>query len=183
MEQFVYRYPHPAVTADCVVFGLDGHNLKILLVERGTDPCKGMWAFPGGFMNIDETAEQCALRELKEETGLELRFIRQIGAFSEVHRDPRERVVTIAFYALTEVSAVCGNDDATQARWWDLDKTPPLAFDHDTILRQAVQFLRQDSLADANMSGGALLVADLQRLYDRYSAMPPSDSNTKQRFR
>ena len=69
---YTYKYPHPAVTADCVVFGFNGQDLKILLIERGNDPYKGCWAFPGGFMNIDETAEQCAKRELKEETGLDI---------------------------------------------------------------------------------------------------------------
>ena len=141
---YTYKYPHPAVTADCVVFGYDGGALKVLLIERGQDPCKGMWAFPGGFMEMDETAEECAVRELREETGLEVQHVRQVGAFSAVHRDPRERVITIAFYTLTRQSEVRGNDDAARARWWDLDEVPQLAFDHDLILRQALQRLRQD---------------------------------------
>mgnify|MGYP006329689427 CR=1 FL=1 len=87
---YTYKYPHPALTADCVVFGIDNHELFVLLVERGNEPFKGTWAFPGGFMNLDETAEECAIRELQEETGLQIDGLRQIGAFSAVHRDPRE---------------------------------------------------------------------------------------------
>ena len=98
MAKYEYEYPHPAVATDCVVFGFDGHKLKVLLIQRGLDPYKGMWAFPGGFMRMDETAEECASRELKEETGLILTSsIRQLGAFSGVHRAPRARTDPIAF--------------------------------------------------------------------------------------
>ena len=96
---YTYPYPHPAVTTDCVVFGFDGHQLNILLIERGGEPYKGRWAFPGGFMRIDETAEQGAMRELSEETGMKLKYLKQFNTFTDVHRDPRERVITIAFYA------------------------------------------------------------------------------------
>ncbi|MBQ9473948.1 MAG: NUDIX hydrolase [Bacteroidales bacterium] len=144
MGKYTYKYPHPAVTTDCVVFGFDGQQLKVLLIERGGEPYKGMWAFPGGFMAIDESAEECALRELREETGLEITYIKQLGAFSAVNRDPRERVVTIAFYSLARQSEVRGGDDAASARWWAIDEVPQLAFDHDYILRQAMKRLRQD---------------------------------------
>lgn len=143
---YEYKYPHPAVTADSVVFGFDGRTVKVLLIERGQEPCKGMWAFPGGFLQMDETAEECAVRELREETGLELEphEVKQIGAFSAVHRDPRERVITIAYYALVRQSEVHGDDDAARAQWWALEEMPPLAFDHDLILREAIQRLQQD---------------------------------------
>ncbi|MBP3763273.1 MAG: NUDIX hydrolase [Bacteroidales bacterium] len=143
-RQYVYDYPHPAVTADCVVFCLDGGVLQVLLIQRAHEPCQGMWAFPGGFMDIDETAEACAVRELKEETGLEVSDIRQVGAYSAVDRDPRERVVTIAFYALVPPSAVAGGDDAVAARWFPVHDLPPLAFDHATILRHALAALHRD---------------------------------------
>ena len=117
MEELNYRYkyPHPSITTDCVMFGFDGVNLKVLLIERGLDPYKGHWAFPGGFMRIDETAEACARRELEEETGFKSGFMEQLQAFSDVNRDPRERVVTIAFYALVKIAEVKGGDDAVKA--------------------------------------------------------------------
>ena len=169
MAKYEYDYPHPAVATDCVVFGFDGRDLKVLLIERGLDPYKGMWAFPGGFMRIDETAEECAVRELKEETGLVLTNIRQLGAFSGVHRDPRERIVSIAFYALARQSEVKGGDDAAKAKWWSINDIPQLAFDHDYILRQAMSRIRQDIHFEP--VGFGLLeerftIADLQRLYE-----------------
>lgn len=141
--KYSYKYPHPSVTTDCVIFGFDGVKLKVLLVERGIAPYKGRWAFPGGFLNMDESAEEGALRELKEETGLEGAYIRQFYTFSAPQRDPRERVITIAYYALVRMQEVKGGDDASDARWFALDEVPPLAFDHDQILRKAEKTLRQ----------------------------------------
>lgn len=141
--KYSYKYPHPSVTTDCVIFGFDGVKLKVLLVERGMAPYKGRWAFPGGFLNMDESAEEGALRELKEETGLEGAYIRQFYTFSAPQRDPRERVITIAYYALVRMQEVKGGDDASDARWFALDEVPPLAFDHDQILRKAGKTLRQ----------------------------------------
>lgn len=144
-KTYTYRYPHPAVTTDCVVFGFDGQQYQVLLIERGGEPYKGCWAFPGGFMNIDETAEAGAARELKEETGLELDGLKQFGCFTAVDRDPRERVITIAFYAVTQKVEVKGGDDAARAQWFPLDQIPPLAFDHDLILAKAVEQWRKDT--------------------------------------
>ena len=138
-----YKYPHPSVTTDCVIFGFDGTRMKVLLVQRGIDPYKGRWAFPGGFLQMEESAEEGALRELREETGLSGAFIRQFHTFSAPDRDPRERVITIAFYALVRIEEVTGGDDAADARWFALDEVPQLAFDHDQILRTAEQALRQ----------------------------------------
>ena len=168
-EQYTYQYPHPAVATDCVVFGFDGRELKVLLIERGIDPFKGMWAFPGGFMRMDETAEECILRELKEETGLHLATIKQLGTFTGINRDPRERVISIAFYSLSPDTEVHGGDDATNARWWPIDDIPQLAFDHDYILRQAMKRIRQDIHFEP--VGFGLLreeftMAELQRLYE-----------------
>ena len=142
-NKYCYRYPHPAVTTDCVIFGFDGERLQVLLIERGIEPFKGRWAFPGGFIKMDETAEQGALRELKEETGMENAYIQQFHTFSNPNRDPRERVITIAYYALVKIQEVQGGDDAASARWFPLDEIPPLAFDHDYMLRMATQRLRQ----------------------------------------
>ena len=140
---YTYKYPHPSVTADCVIFGFDGVAIKILLIQRGIEPFKGKWAFPGGFMKIDETAEECAKRELEEETGLKNAAVEQFYTFSDVNRDPRERVITVAHYALVRLSEVKGGDDAASARWFAMDEVPSLAFDHDRILRMAVNRLKE----------------------------------------
>lgn len=135
-----YRYPHPAVTADCLVFASAGGEEALLLIERKNDPYRGFWAFPGGFMNIDETAEAAARRELEEETGLKIGNLRQVGAFSKVDRDPRERVVSIVYYTVLDMCLpVRGSDDACQARWFRLSDLPPLAFDHSEILQKTLQ--------------------------------------------
>lgn len=143
-KKYCYRYPHPAVTTDCVIFGFDGERLQVLLIERGIEPYKGRWAFPGGFINMEETAEHGALRELKEETGLDDAYIKQFHTFSDPNRDPRERVITIAYYALVKIQEVKGGDDAAQARWFQLEQVPTLAFDHDHMLRMATQRLREE---------------------------------------
>lgn len=140
---FSYKYPHPAVTADCVIFGFDGVSIKVLLIQRGIDPFKDKWAFPGGFMKIEETVEECAKRELEEETGLKDTSVEQFYTFSDVNRDPRERVITVAHYALVRLSEVKGGDDAATARWFAQDEIPSLAFDHDRILRMAINCLKE----------------------------------------
>jgi 8-oxo-dGTP diphosphatase len=126
-----------------VIFGFDGVSIKMLLIQRGIEPFKGKWAFPGGFMKIDETTEECAKRELEEETGLKNAAVEQFYTFSDVNRDPRERVITIAHYALVRLSEVKGGDDAASARWFAMDEVPSLAFDHDRILRMAVNRLKE----------------------------------------
>lgn len=140
---YTYPYPRPSVTTDCVIFGYDGKDLKVLLIERGIPPFKGMWAFPGGYLQMDETALEGAKRELMEETGLETAYIEQFHTFSAVERDPRGRVITIAHLALVRISDVKGGDDAARAQWFSLSDVPQLAFDHDMILREALKHLRE----------------------------------------
>ena len=135
---YTYKYPRPAVTADCVVMTLET-RARVLLIERGNEPYKGHWAIPGGFLNMDETTEQCAIRELEEETGLKVSELQQIGAYSKVDRDPRGRTVTIAYLVRVDKPvAVIGQDDAAQAEWWPLSALPQLAFDHEDIMRDAL---------------------------------------------
>ena len=138
---YTYDYPRPAVTADSVVFCNGSDGLSVLLIERVNDPFKGCWAFPGGFMDMEENAEDCAKRELKEETGMEVRSLEYLGTFSEVNRDPRGRTITIAYYAVVEKSDVIGADDASRAKWFPIDSIPSLAFDHEEILRVALKVL------------------------------------------
>ena len=138
---YTYKYPRPAVTADCVVITKEA-NPKVLLIQRGNEPFKGAWAFPGGFMNMDETTEQCAIRELEEETGLVVTDLRQIGAYSKVDRDPRGRTVTVAYLAIVDAPiAVTGQDDAAKAQWFPIDALPPLAFDHEDIMQDAFDYI------------------------------------------
>ena len=134
---FTYEYPRPAVTADCVVIAKENEP-QVLLIQRGNEPFKGCWAFPGGFMNMDETTEQCAIRELEEETGLKVTEIKQIGAYSKVDRDPRGRTITVAYLAIIDkVANVKGLDDAAKAQWFPLSDLPKLAFDHEEIMADA----------------------------------------------
>ena len=140
---YCYEYPHPAVTTDCIIFGIDNEGLKVLLIERGNDPYKGFWAFPGGFLNPDETVEQGALRELNEETGLEDAYIEEVGVFSDPGRDPRDRVITVAFYSIIKIRNVKAGDDAALAKWLPIKDLPKLAFDHDIILEAALKRFRE----------------------------------------
>jgi len=126
------------VTGDCIVITKEA-NAKVLLIQRGDEPYKGCWAFPGGFMNMDETTEQCAIRELEEETGLKVNEVHQIGAYSKVDRDPRGRTITVAYLAIIEKPvSVVGQDDAAKAEWWPISALPQLAFDHDEIMADAI---------------------------------------------
>ena len=135
---YTYKYPRPAVTADCVVFTKEA-DAKVLLIQRGDEPYKDCWAFPGGFMNMDETTEQCAIRELEEETGMKVTGLHQIGAYSKVDRDPRGRTVTVAYLVVIDKPLpVIGQDDAAQAKWWPLSSIPQLAFDHAEIMADAI---------------------------------------------
>ena len=135
-----YQYPRAALTVDCVVFGFDEGDLKVLLIERGLEPFKGRWALPGGFVRVHETLDAAARRELQEEAGLKNVFLEQLYTFGSVERDPRERVVSVAYYALVKLSehAAKAATDAANARWFPVSKVPKLVFDHADILQTAV---------------------------------------------
>jgi 8-oxo-dGTP diphosphatase len=143
-KKYCYKYPRPAVTADCIIFGFDAGELKVLLIERGIEPFKGMWAIPGGFLQLEESTDDCAKRELYEETGLQNVFMEQLYSFSDPARDPRGHVITIAYYALVKLSDynIKAGDDAKNAKWFGISKVPTLAFDHEQILRVALNRLR-----------------------------------------
>ena len=139
---YTYKYPRPAVTADCVVITKEPEP-RVLLIQRGNEPFKGQWAFPGGFMNMDETAEQCAVRELFEETALNAKDIIQSGAYSKIDRDPRGRTVSVAFLTIIDTAAaVEGQDDAAKAQWFPLNALPDLAFDHNDIITDAIKLYK-----------------------------------------
>ena len=139
-----YKFPRAALTVDVVVFALDEEDLKVMLVERDIPPFEGRWALPGGFVRIEETLEEAACRELQEETGLRDIFLEQLYTFGALNRDPRERVVSVAYYALVNLEGhdVHASTDTRNAAWFAIDDIPQLAFDHAAILTTAHQRLR-----------------------------------------
>ncbi|MBN2164017.1 MAG: NUDIX hydrolase [Pontiellaceae bacterium] len=141
---YTYEYARGALTVDCVVFGLDEDDLKVLLIQRDIAPYEGCWALPGGFVHVDESVDEAARRELREETGVDNVFLEQLYTFGAVERDPRERVVTIAYYALVNLGdhPVAADTDARNASWFPVYDVPDLAFDHDAILDMAYERLR-----------------------------------------
>lgn len=141
---FEYEYPRAALAVDCVVFGLDETDLKVLLIQRKIPPHQHAWALPGGFVRLDETVEAAARRELEEEAGVTDVFLEQLYTFSALGRDPRERVVTVAHYALAKLSdhRIRAATDAMGVGWFSLDDLPKLAFDHQEIVTTAHERLR-----------------------------------------
>jgi 8-oxo-dGTP diphosphatase len=138
-----YPYPHPAVTTDVVIFTIREQKLELLLIKRSGPPYKGKWALPGGFVNPDEDLERCALRELEEETGISGVYLEQLYTFGKPQRDPRERVISVAYYALAPSGTlqVRAASDAAKVAWFPFDELPQLAFDHQEIVSVAHQRL------------------------------------------
>lgn len=134
-----YKYPHPAVTTDVVIFTIREQRLELLLVRRAADPFKDCWALPGGFVEIDEDLEACAQRELEEETGISGVYLEQLYTFGTPKRDPRERVISVAYYALVSPDRVNirAASDASEVKWFVFDQLPALAFDHQSIVAMA----------------------------------------------
>ena len=139
-----YQYPRAALTVDIVVFALDQNELQVMLIQRDLEPFAGRWALPGGFVRVDETLDAAAARELQEETGLVDIFLEQLYTFGDVCRDPRERVVTVAYYALVNLTghAVQASTDARNAAWFPVGDLPKLAFDHQKLFDVALTRLR-----------------------------------------
>ncbi len=170
-KTYSYKYPRPALTTDCIIFGFDEVELKVLLIERGIEPFKGQWAFPGGFVQMDETTEEGAKRELFEETGLKNVFIEQLFTFSDVNRDPRGRVISVAYYSLVNLRnhvAVAG-DDAAKAKWFSVKDIPSLAFDHEKIFRMAMYRLKgkiRYQPIGFELLPEKFTLSDLQHLYE-----------------
>jgi 8-oxo-dGTP diphosphatase len=139
------RYERPSVTVDVVIFTLQNSELHVLLVQRKRWPFEGRWAIPGGFINMDETLEQAARRELEEETGVRDIYVEQLYTFGSPKRDPRTRVISVAYIALVsaDTQTLRVSDESTDVRWFPVSRLPgPLAFDHDTILATALDRLR-----------------------------------------
>ena len=168
---YTYDYPRPALTVDCVVFGMDEEDLKVLLIKRGLEPFQGKWALPGGFVRMEESLDEAARRELEEESGIRPSHLEQLYTFGEPGRDPRGRVVTVAYFALVKLSdhRVHASTDAREAAWFSVWDTPKLAFDHPDILSTAL--LRLKGKVRYQPIGFELLppkftLTQLQRLYE-----------------
>jgi len=185
---YTYDYPRPNLTVDCVVFGLDDqHQLKVMLIKRKLPPFQAQWALPGGFVRINESLEASARRELSEETGLSNVFLEQLYSFGECDRDPRERVVTIAYYALVNLReySIHAATDASDAAWFPVTATPPLAFDHNTILATALK--RLQGKVRYEPIGFELLppkftLTQLQRLYETVLGKPLDKRNFRKKI-
>ena len=167
---YTYDYPHPAITTDIVIFTIR-QQLELLLIRRVDDPHKNSWALPGGFVNIDEDLEHCALRELEEETGVTGVYLEQLYTFGAPGRDPRERIISVAYYALVppDLMHIRAASDAREVAWFEVKKLPPLAFDHKSIVEKAHQRLS----AKLNYSTIALqfmpkkfTLSELQKVYE-----------------
>ncbi|HOW31382.1 MAG TPA: NUDIX hydrolase [Bacteroidales bacterium] len=138
---FTYEYPRPAVTVDAAVFRSADNGFEVLLIRRGNEPFKGMWALPGGFVNMDETLEEAVARELKEETSLDNVELEQLHTFSAVNRDPRHRTISTVFYGIIDQESMeaRAGDDASETRWFSIGNLPSMAFDHDRVVDMAVK--------------------------------------------
>jgi 8-oxo-dGTP diphosphatase len=141
---FQYQYPHPAVTVDCIIFGFDGQTLKVMLIQRKSEPFSKMWALPGAFVNEDESLENCAERVLMKECNISGVYLEQLFTFGMPSRDPRERVISVAYMGLVKTAdfeLIAGNDEL-QIEWRDIKEVQDLAFDHSQILETAIQRIR-----------------------------------------
>jgi 8-oxo-dGTP diphosphatase len=165
-----YEFPRPALTADVVALRFDGASLSVLLIERAKEPFAGCWALPGGFVDMDETVERAAARELAEETGLDGVEVEQLYTFSAPDRDPRTRAVTVAHLALVSGDAVVSaGDDARKAAFVLVTEAKNLAFDHDRILEKALERLRTKARHEAlglELLPQRFTLSELQRLYE-----------------
>ncbi len=184
---FQYEFPRPALAVDCVIFGLDEGDLKVMLIRRDLPPFEGRWALPGGFVRMDETTDEAARRELREETGLDHVFLEQLYTFSDLKRDPRERVVSVAYYALVRLTnfKVHATTDAAEAVWFKMCETPPLCFDHPLIVETAYDRLKAKvcyqpigfELLPKNFT-----LTQLQKMYETVLARPIDKRNFRKKI-
>ncbi len=142
---YTYDWPRPMLTVDAVVYALVDGRIKLLLIQRGKKPFKGRWAFPGGYLELDEELKDAAARELHEETGLTGVTLEQMHAFGTLGRDPRGRTISVVYLGRVPPDRmdVRAGDDAAAAQWFDAEDLPPMAFDHDRIAAMALERIRE----------------------------------------
>lgn len=188
-ETFSYAHPHPAVTTDVVVFTIREARLHLLLVKRANPPYKGSWALPGGFLDIDEDLATCAARELAEETGIRDVYLEQLYTFGDTDRDPRERVISVTYFALIPEQVLPAPpraaSDAADIGWFDLQRLPDLAFDHRAIIdlayRRLVAKLDYSTIAFQFM-GKTFTLSELQSVYETLLNQPLDKRNFRKRI-
>jgi 8-oxo-dGTP diphosphatase len=184
---YSYDYPHPAVTTDIVIFTIRQDELKLLLIKRALPPFEGQWALPGGFVHIDESLEAGARRELEEETGVRDVYLEQLYTFGKPDRDPRERVITVAYYALIPSNQIelRAASDAEGVSWFGMDELPALAFDHADILKMAherlVAKLDYSTIALQFMPA-AFTLSELQQVYELILREPIDKRNFRKKI-
>jgi len=184
---YTYKYPHPAVTTDIVIFTIRQDELKVLLINRGLPPYQGKWALPGGFINLDESLEEGARRELEEETGVSDVYLEQLYTFGEPDRDPRERVITVAWYALvpTDEIDIKAGSDAEGVSWIGMQDLPELAFDHQDILDMAYERLSAKldySTIAFQFMPRDFTLSELQHVYEVILREPMDKRNFRKRI-
>ncbi len=184
---FTYHHARPSVTVDCVVFGLDDEDLKVLLIERDREPFAGAWALPGGFVGPEETLEQAALRELAEETGVAKVYLEQLYTFGAPGRDPRDRVITVAYYALVRRldHAPMAASDARSVGWFPVSRCPPLAFDHAEIVataRRRLQAKLRYQPVGFELLPRKFTLSQIQRVYEAVLERPLDKRNFRKKL-
>jgi 8-oxo-dGTP diphosphatase len=185
---YTYDYPRPALTVDCVVFGFEANaSLKVLLIQRKLPPYKGKWALPGGFVQMAESVDEAAVRELREETGVENVFLEQLYTFGAVGRDPRDRIISVAYYALINLQEhpVQAATDASDAQWFELADLPVLGFDHEKILGCARDRLRAKIRYEPigfELLPKVFTLSQLQKLYEQILERPIDKRNFRKKL-
>ena len=184
---YTYEYPHPAVSVDIVIFSVRNDQLNVLLIKRAQAPYRGEWALPGGFVNIDESLKRAAWRELKEETGVNAVYLEQLYTFGHPERDPRERVISVAYFALipSDKLELRAASDAEGVGWFAIDEVPALAFDHAKILKKALARLAaklEYSTIAFQLMPETFTLSELQHVYEVISRVPIDKRNFRKRI-
>jgi len=184
---YTYKYPHPAVSVDIAIFTIRDEALKVLLIRRGQPPYRGEWALPGGFVGLEESLKHAAWRELKEETGVNAVYLEQLFTFGHPQRDPRERVISVAYFALipSDKLEIKAASDADSVDWFGIEEVPKLAFDHKKILRKALERVAAKldySTIAFQLMPETFTMPQLQHVYEVITRVPTDKRNFRKRM-
>jgi len=184
---YTYSYPHPAVTVDIAIFTIRDDALQVLLIKRAQPPYRGEWALPGGFVGLEESLKHAAWRELKEETGVNAVYLEQLFTFGHPQRDPRERVISVAYFALipSDKLQIKAASDAADVGWFSIDAIPELAFDHKKILTKALERVAAKfnySTIAFQLMPETFTMPQLQHVYEVMTQVPIDNRNFRKRM-